>query len=117
MKKSIKHPFIGAFLIGVGGYFVAIGLEFVEATGVHVPYWVMSVIGLLCILCGCVLVRGRVLAQESFVASLILLCFSMIGYGIGFFHETTLVEKWVFGMNSTICLLLSLVAMVGKKRK
>ena len=109
-----KHPIIGVFMVLLGAYFMAVGSELVTDEGVRVPLWVMFFIGLLFLLVGFVLIRGKTLPQKSLVASIMLLCFSMVGFGIGFFQETGIFAKWVFGASSTICLLLSLLALRDK---
>jgi len=117
MKKTTKHPVIGLFVALLGAYFMAVGAGLVEADGVHVPLWVLFFVGLLFFIAGLLVFSGKTLPNKSYVAALMLLCFSMVGFGIGFFQDSSTAEKWIFGTSSTICMLLSLLALKDHRKQ
>ena len=108
---------IGVFLILMGAYFMVVGLKILEDDNVLVELWVMFFVGFLFFIVGIVCSIGKKLPQQSFMASIMLLCFSMIGFGIGFFGETSNLQKWVFGSSSFFCFLLSIFALTNKTKK
>ena len=117
MASEQKHPLIALFMIALGVYFVLVGFQLVVANGVHVPLWVMAFLGLLFVLCGVFLIKRESVSKNNWLVSLTLLCFSMIGFGIGFFQESSTLSKWIFGISSTICFLLSLVVITQSEKK
>ena len=110
MKNNTpRHPLIGIGMILFGGWFVAIGLKLVHVQDVHVPLWVMSFVGIFVAICGIAVVIGQKHPQEprKYMHSLVWMLCSMIGFGLGFLDEANTAEKWILGLSSTICLLVS----------
>lgn len=117
--KKLDSPqiFPGLLCIFAGVYCGAISVGIIPGE-VHGPRWVMSLVGLVFFLAGIVLFRGKSLSNNSLVASLMLTCFSLVGFGVGFFTDIDIVSKIIFGISSMTFLILSIIVMNnGKKSK
>ena len=111
MRKLDSPKIVPGIICSLIGIFCsAVGLGLVPGK-INAPEWIMSFIGFLFFLTGIVLIRGKYLKEHSYIASLIFLCFSLVGLGIGFFTEAEMPTKIIFGLSSTFSLILSIYAV------
>jgi len=104
-KSSKLLP--GLLAMGVGLYLYAAGLGIIQGKA-HVPLWVICLVGLLFFSAGVSMVFDKYFKKNRLLTSFILMLFSLIALGVGFYSSDELTAKIVGGSNSILFLVLSI---------
>lgn len=124
-KKS--HPVIGwlCVCIGTGILLIALGLIPVDPATVHAPYSVLGLCGVVFFLAGVMILLGENSKYNSLGASVMLICFAIIGGWATVFASTegmrgglpflsdginVLLGKSLFGFGALVCAALAVYA-------